>query len=432
MSTGTRISSVLFGAAAQGAAREPTSRLGHRICKSVSPARSHFLVSLRALSRFRHIILYTAVMAPDGYATGTPCESRMKAVFERLTSKGGNRLHLLPAHRSLRMMTYRSGTHRIARTSIGVSIMITLSQEKRIVYLSDSGRSPRRRRQSCVAYCTQKPTDDGWSTPYGSPPTPPGLPSSPRSSWRPCTNSNIVQRYLGIPLLSARTTQRISNAEAGHRRGHTSYSVWFLHHNGYFYLVRDIEILTLFNDDISSIRDDCTAWVTADPSTFRVRHMTNKGIAAPLFWDAFENRVFLHHLGTGFPSSPNQLLERTRIGILSWNPRTSTRNARSNRETHRREMAHYRVTRCNRVPSARFAHEQFPRSPHHSDCASTKIPSIRTFRLAQSTSMTQKMGCSKLCGKVRQVGFFWLPYHVQHSGEFLAIVHLLRHDVAPH
>ena len=108
----------LLGAAAQGAAREPTSRLGHRICKSVSPARSHVLVSLRALSRFRHIILYTAVMAPDGYATGNPCESRMKAVLERLTSKSGNRLHLLPPHRSLRMKTHRSGTHRIARTSI--------------------------------------------------------------------------------------------------------------------------------------------------------------------------------------------------------------------------------------------------------------------------------------------------------------------------
>ena len=61
----------------------------------------------------------------------------------------------------------------------------------------------------------------------------------------------------------------------------------------------DIEILTLFNDDISSIRDDHTVWVTADPTTFRVRHITNKGVAAPLFWDAFEKRVFLHHLNTG-------------------------------------------------------------------------------------------------------------------------------------
>ena len=59
------------------------------------------------VSRFRHIILYNAVMAPDGYATGKPCESRMKAVFERLTSKSGNRLHLLPPHGSLRMMTFR-------------------------------------------------------------------------------------------------------------------------------------------------------------------------------------------------------------------------------------------------------------------------------------------------------------------------------------
>ena len=50
----------------------------------------------------------------------------------------------------------------------------------------------------------------------------------------------------------------------------------------------DIEILALFNDDTSSIRDDYTAWVTADPTAIRARHMTNKGNAAPVFREAFE------------------------------------------------------------------------------------------------------------------------------------------------
>ena len=175
---------------------------------------------------------------PDGYATGTPCESRIKAVFERLTSKSGNRLHLLPPHRSLRMMTHRSGSHRIARTSIGVSIMITLSQEKELFACLTRADPQGEGDSLCVPYCTQKPTDDAWSTLGGSPPTPPGLPSSPRSSWQPCTNSDIVQRSWAFrPFVQE---PRTSNAEAGHRRGHTSYSVWFLHHNGYFYLVRTL------------------------------------------------------------------------------------------------------------------------------------------------------------------------------------------------
>ena len=91
-------------------------------------------------------------------------------------------------------MTYRSGTHRIARTSIGVSIMITLFQEKEWFTCLTRADPQGEGDSLCVSYCTQKPTDDAWSTPYGSPPTPPGLPSSLRSSWQPYTNSDIVQR----------------------------------------------------------------------------------------------------------------------------------------------------------------------------------------------------------------------------------------------
>ena len=48
----------------------------------------------------------------------------------------------------------------------------------------------------------------------------------------------------------------------------------------------DIEILTTFDDDTSSTRDDYTAWVTADPTTIRARHMTDKGDAKPVFREA--------------------------------------------------------------------------------------------------------------------------------------------------
>ena len=50
----------------------------------------------------------------------------------------------------------------------------------------------------------------------------------------------------------------------------------------------DIETLTLFDDDTSSVRDDYTRLVTADPTTFRARHMTGKGNAAPVFRVAFK------------------------------------------------------------------------------------------------------------------------------------------------
>ena len=94
----------------------------------------------------------------------------------------------------------------------------------------------------------------------------------------------------------------------------------------------DIEILTLFNDDISSIRDDYTVWLMADPTTFRARHMTNKGNAAPVFRKAFEKKK----TGLSSPpeflfdtSRPHGLLEQTRISILSWNlrPRRGTPGA---------------------------------------------------------------------------------------------------------
>ena len=46
---------------------------------------------------------------------------------------------------------------------------------------------------NCVLCGSHKPTDNGWCGPYGSSSTPPGLPSTPQSSWQPCSSTNTTQ-----------------------------------------------------------------------------------------------------------------------------------------------------------------------------------------------------------------------------------------------
>ena len=81
----------------------------------------------------------------------------------------------------------------------------------------------------------------------------------------------------------------------------------------------DIEILTTFNEDTSSIRDDYAAWVTADPTTFRARHMTDKGAAKPVFREARVRKCFSSPSEYKFDASkPNRLSAQTRTSILTW------------------------------------------------------------------------------------------------------------------
>ena len=83
----------------------------------------------------------------------------------------------------------------------------------------------------------------------------------------------------------------------------------------------DIEILTTFNDDTSSIRDDYTAWATADPTTVRARHMTDRGQAKPVSREARIRKCLSSPSEYKFAASkPIWLLAQTRISILSWNP----------------------------------------------------------------------------------------------------------------
>ena len=83
----------------------------------------------------------------------------------------------------------------------------------------------------------------------------------------------------------------------------------------------DIEILTHFDDDISSIRDDYSPWVTADPTAVRTRHMTNKGNAEPVFREAFQRTCLSCPSEYKFDTNkPYRRQEQTRIRIFTWNP----------------------------------------------------------------------------------------------------------------
>ena len=138
----------------------------------------------------------------------------------------------------------------------------------------------------CVSSGAQKPTDDGWSTPSGSLPMQLELPSSEQSSWKPFTHASTAQRSWAFrshvqepPYEPVRLKPVIP--EVIHLMKYGSTPQWLL-------LPRsDSEILTLFNDDTSSIRDDYTAWVTAN-SNYHTRPSHIQSNAAPVFPAAFE------------------------------------------------------------------------------------------------------------------------------------------------
>ena len=104
----------------------------------------------------------------------------------------------------------------------------------------------------CVPYVAQKLADDGGSTPYCSPPTPSGPQSSPQSSWQPNTNTSTAQRSWAFRLHvpgppDEPTTLKLAIPEVIHPNQYGSTPQRLLVPRS------DTEILTLFNDDMSSI-----------------------------------------------------------------------------------------------------------------------------------------------------------------------------------
>ena len=83
----------------------------------------------------------------------------------------------------------------------------------------------------------------------------------------------------------------------------------------------DNEILTNFDEDVSSIRDGFTAWVGSNAAETRSRHFANSSPSgtAPVFRKASEKKSMSQLLEYQFDNrKPNRQQEQTRISILSW------------------------------------------------------------------------------------------------------------------
>ena len=120
----------------------------------------------------------------------------------------------------------------------------------------------------CAPFGAKKLTDDGWSTPCGAPPPLPRLPSSPRSSWQPYTNLNVAQRpwvfhfHVQEPPYEPVTLNPvIPEIIRPIQYGSTPRRLLLTR--------SDIEILTLFDDDTSYIRETRISILTWNPGPRR-------------------------------------------------------------------------------------------------------------------------------------------------------------------
>ena len=182
-------------------------------------------------------------------------------------------------------------------------------------------------------YGTHKPTDNGWKTTCDAPSAPSGLPSTPQSSWQPCSNTNTAQgswvfrrhilkqpdkptavkpMVLGSPDVPAPSKPLVLEIVHPVQYGITPKRQLLPR--------SDTEILSYIDDDISSIRDGFSVWVKSDPSATLVRHVASKECAKPICREAYERRSFSPQPKYWFDDSvTNRLLEHTRIIIRSWN-----------------------------------------------------------------------------------------------------------------
>ena len=83
----------------------------------------------------------------------------------------------------------------------------------------------------------------------------------------------------------------------------------------------DDQILSGYNEDVSSKRDGYTPWGISDPDSTLVRHLACAGSAKAVYRDAHDRRHSSPKPEFRFDNGvPNRLLEETRLSILSWNP----------------------------------------------------------------------------------------------------------------
>ena len=127
--------------------------------------------------------------------------------FQTDTSKNGSRLHLLLPQRGLWLMTSRKDTQVTTQTRVRATDMPTNSRTKRHSSLVSSGADSQYESDGLhFPYGTQKLTHNRWCLPNDPLPTPPGLPSTPQSSWQPYSDTNTTRSSWGLPSLCAWTT----------------------------------------------------------------------------------------------------------------------------------------------------------------------------------------------------------------------------------
>ena len=83
----------------------------------------------------------------------------------------------------------------------------------------------------------------------------------------------------------------------------------------------DDEILSGYEDDVSSMRDGCTAWVKAAPASILESHLVNLNSANPAFRQAQDRKYWLTDEEYRFDTDvPNRLTEQKRLSIYNWKP----------------------------------------------------------------------------------------------------------------
>ena len=83
----------------------------------------------------------------------------------------------------------------------------------------------------------------------------------------------------------------------------------------------DNEILSGYEEDVSSIRDGYTAWVKVDPASTLERHVVSLNSANPIFREAQHRRHSSPNPEYRFDNDvPCRLREQRSLSILSWNP----------------------------------------------------------------------------------------------------------------
>ena len=159
--------------------------------------------------------------------------------------------------------------------------------------------------------------DDGWSA-RRELPAPRGCPSLPQSSWQPFGDTKVPTKLWkhtetreravfcepwGVPVPS---TTRVRN---------------FFHPKQFGIFPKrlslpypDEEILSGYEEDVSSIRDGFSPWVKADPETILKRHLVDAKGANPAFREAPARKHSPSNEEYRFHT------EQKRLSIYDWNP----------------------------------------------------------------------------------------------------------------